>query len=53
MIATTCCIIMCAGVGKIFIAVNLLKRIANAGQPKRTLFVCDCDEPCSQALSTF
>jgi len=35
---------MATGCGKTFIAVNLLKRIADAGQLKRALFVCDRDE---------
>ena len=34
--------------GKTFIAVNLLKRIADAGQLRRALFVCDRDELRSQ-----
>jgi len=35
---------LATGSGKTFIAVNLLKRIADAGQLKRALFVCDRDE---------
>ncbi len=35
---------LATGAGKTFIAVNLLKRIAGAGQLKRALFVCDRDE---------
>ena len=35
---------LATGAGKTFIAVNLLKRIADAGQLKRALFVCDRDE---------
>jgi len=41
---------MATGCGKTFIAVNLLKRIADAGLLKRALFVCDRDELRSQAL---
>jgi type I restriction enzyme R subunit len=41
---------LATGAGKTFIAVNLLKRIADAGQLKRALFVCDRDELRSQAL---
>ncbi len=41
---------MATGCGKTFIAVNLLKRIADAGQLKRALFVCDRDELRTQAL---
>lgn len=44
---------LATGAGKTFIAVNLLKRIADAGQLKRALFVCDRDELRSQALKTF
>ena len=44
---------MATGVGKTFIAVNLLKRIADAGQLKRALFVCDRDELRTQALKAF
>jgi type I restriction enzyme R subunit len=44
---------LATGAGKTFIAVNLLKRIADAGQVKRALFVCDRDELRSQALSAF
>jgi type I restriction enzyme R subunit len=35
---------LATGAGKTFIAVNLLRRIADAGQLKRALFVCDRDE---------
>ena len=35
---------LATGAGKTFIAVHLLKRIADAGQLRRTLFVCDRDE---------
>jgi type I restriction enzyme R subunit len=44
---------MATGVGKTFVAVNLLKRIADAGQLRRALFVCDRDELRSQALGAF
>ena len=35
---------LATGSGKTFIAVHLLKRIADAGQLRRALFVCDRDE---------
>jgi type I restriction enzyme R subunit len=35
---------LATGTGKTFIAVNLLKRVADAGQLKRALFLCDRDE---------
>ena len=41
---------LATGSGKTFIAVNLLKRAADAGELKRALFVCDRDELRSQAL---
>jgi len=41
---------LATGAGKTFIAVNLLKRISDAGQLRRALFVCDRDELRSQAL---
>ena len=41
------------GSGKTFIAVNLLKRISDAGQLTRALFVCDRDELRTQALRAF
>jgi len=41
---------LATGGGKTFIAVHLLKRIADAGQLRRALFVCDRDELRSQAL---
>ena len=44
---------LATGAGKTFIAVNLLKRIADAGQLKRALFVCDRDELRAQALGAF
>jgi len=42
---------LATGSGKTFIAVNLLKRIADAGQLRRALFVCDRDELRAQGLS--
>ena len=42
---------LATGSGKTFIAVNLLKRIADAGQLRRALFVCDRDELRSQGLA--
>lgn len=44
---------LATGSGKTFIAVNLLKRIADAGQLRRALFVCDRDELRSQGLGAF
>ena len=44
---------LATGAGKTFIAVNLLKRIADAGQLTRALFVCDRDELRAQALRAF
>lgn len=41
---------LATGSGKTFIAVHLLKRIADAQQLKRALFVCDRDELRSQGL---
>lgn len=41
---------MATGAGKTFIAVNMLKRIADAGQLRRALFVCDRDELRAQGL---
>jgi type I restriction enzyme R subunit len=41
---------LATGSGKTFIAVHLLKRIADAGLLKRALFVCDRDELRSQGL---
>ena len=41
---------LATGSGKTFIAVQLLKRIADAGQLKRALFVCDRDELRTQAV---
>jgi type I restriction enzyme, R subunit len=44
---------LATGSGKTFIAVNLLKRIADAGQLRRALFLCDRDELRSQGLGAF
>lgn len=44
---------MATGAGKTFIAVHLLKRIADAGQLRRALFICDRDELRSQGLGKF
>ncbi len=44
---------LATGSGKTFIAVNLLRRIADAGQLTRALFVCDRDELRSQASGAF
>ncbi|HRJ08889.1 MAG TPA: DEAD/DEAH box helicase family protein [Prosthecobacter sp.] len=44
---------LATGAGKTFIAVNLLKRIRDAGLLRRALFVCDRDELRSQALGAF
>lgn len=44
---------LATGAGKTFIAVNLLKRIADAGQLRRALFVCDRDELRAQGLGAF
>ena len=44
---------LATGAGKTFIAVHLLKRIGDAGQLTRALFVCDRDELRSQALGAF
>jgi type I restriction enzyme, R subunit len=44
---------LATGSGKTFIAVNLLKRIAEAGQMRRALFICDRDELRSQASVAF
>ncbi|MBW4549171.1 MAG: DEAD/DEAH box helicase family protein [Symplocastrum torsivum CPER-KK1] len=42
---------LATGAGKTFIAVNILSRIADAGQLRRALFVCDRDELRSQAAA--
>ena len=44
---------LATGAGKTFIAVNLLKRISDAGKLTRALFVCDRDELRTQALKAF
>ena len=44
---------LATGSGKTFIAVNLLKRISDAGQLTRALFVCDRDELRTQAVKAF
>lgn len=42
---------LATGTGKTFIACNLLRRIADAGQLKRALFLCDRDELRTQGLT--
>lgn len=44
---------LATGAGKTFIAVHLLKRIADAGEPIRALFVCDREELRTQAAGAF
>lgn len=44
---------LATGAGKTFIAVNLLKRISDAGLLRRALFVCDRTELRDQAASAF
>lgn len=44
---------LATGAGKTFIAVNLLKRIDDAGQMKKALFICDRDELRTQAGVAF
>lgn len=44
---------LATGAGKTFIAVHLLKRLADAGVVRRALFICDRDELRSQALAAF
>jgi len=44
---------LATGAGKTFIAVNLLKRLADAEQLRKALFICDRDELRTQALSAF
>jgi type I restriction enzyme R subunit len=44
---------LATGAGKTFIAVNLLRRIADAGELRRALFVCDRDELRTQASAAF
>lgn len=44
---------LATGSGKTFIAVHILRKIADARQLRRALFVCDRDELRSQALGAF
>ncbi len=44
---------LATGAGKTFIAVHLLKKIADAGLLRRALFVCDRDELRAQGLAAF
>ena len=44
---------MATGSGKTFVAVNALWKIAEAGQLRRALFLCDRDELRAQALAAF
>jgi type I restriction enzyme, R subunit len=44
---------LATGSGKTWIAVALLRKIADAGQLRRALFVCDRDELRSQGLAAF
>ncbi len=44
---------LATGAGKTFIAVNLLKRIADAGQMTRALFICDRNELRNQGSKAF
>ena len=44
---------LATGSGKTFIAVNLLKRISDARQLRRALFICDRDELRTQGLAAF
>ncbi|MGB9695485.1 MAG: DEAD/DEAH box helicase family protein [Caldisericaceae bacterium] len=44
---------LATGSGKTFIAVQLLKKIGDAGQLRRALFLCDRDELRTQALGAF
>jgi type I restriction enzyme R subunit len=44
---------LATGAGKTFIAVNLLRRISDAAQLKKALFVCDRDELRTQASGAF
>jgi type I restriction enzyme R subunit len=44
---------LATGSGKTFIAVHLLRKIAEAGLLKRALFICDRDELRSQGLGAF
>ncbi len=44
---------LATGAGKTFIVVNLLRRIADSGQPIKALFICDRDELRQQASGAF
>lgn len=44
---------LATGSGKTFIAVHILKKIADAGQLRRALFLCDRDELRAQGLAAF
>lgn len=44
---------LATGAGKTFIAVNLLKRISDAGQLRKALFICDRDELRTQGNKAF
>src|SRR5262249_14030357 len=44
---------LATGAGKTFIAVNLLRRVSDAGQLKKALFICDRDELRTQAGVAF
>ncbi|RLA97745.1 MAG: hypothetical protein DRG32_02990 [Deltaproteobacteria bacterium] len=44
---------LATGSGKTFIAVHLLRKIADAGQLRRALFLCDRDELRTQGLNAF
>lgn len=44
---------LATGSGKTFIAVNLMRKIADAGLLRRALFVCDRDELRAQGLGAF
>ena len=44
---------LATGAVKTFIAVNMLKRIADAGQLRKALFICERDELRTQALTAF
>ena len=46
-------IAVATGAGKTYIAVQLLRRLFDAGTVKRALFVCDRDELRTQALTAF
>jgi len=48
-----CLLSLATGSGKTFIAVYLLKRIADAGQLRRALFLCDRDELRNQGSGAF